>query len=115
MEGATIFHKIINREIEADIVFEDDSMIVIRDINPVSDVHLLLIPKKSLPSLREAADEDAQLLGKMLLRASKLAEEHGISKEGYRVVVNAGEQGGQTVFQLHMHLLGGRNFSWPPG
>ncbi|MCB0345666.1 MAG: histidine triad nucleotide-binding protein, partial [Bdellovibrionales bacterium] len=102
MSEDTIFHKIINREIPADIVFEDSDMIVIRDINPVSDIHLLLIPKKTMPSLSDAAEGDAELLGAMLLRAAKLASDQGIAEDGYRVVINTGGCGGQTVFQLHM-------------
>lgn len=115
MSEETIFHKIMRREVPAEILFEDDEMFVIKDIAPVSDTHLLLIPKKTLPSLKEAQDVDAPLLGRMLVRAARLAEEQGIASGGYRLVINSGEQGGQTVFQLHMHLLGGRGFHWPPG
>lgn len=111
----TIFHKIIRKEIPAEIVYEDDQVAAIQDINPVSPTHLLIVPKKTLPSLREAQEDDKQLLGHMLLVVSKLARERGLSEDGYRVVINAGENACQSVFQLHMHLLGGRSFSWPPG
>ncbi len=85
------------------------------DINPVSPTHILVIPKKTIASLREAQEQDESILGHMLVICSKLAEEQGISESGYRVVINAGKNAGQEVFQLHMHLLGGRSFTWPPG
>lgn len=111
----TIFHKIIRKEIPADIVYEDQQVLAFADIKPVSPTHILVIPKKTIPSLREAQVEDEKLLGHMLVVCSKLAAEQGISQDGYRVVINAGANAGQEVFQLHMHLLGGRSFTWPPG
>ena len=111
----TIFHKIINREIESEIVYEDDLVIAINDISPVANTHILVIPKKTIPMLSESGAEDKELLGHMLLACSKIAEEKSIAKDGYRVVINNGQSAGQTVFQLHMHVLGGRDFSWPPG
>ena len=111
----TIFHKIIRKEIPTDAVFEDDRIIAFRDVNPVASTHILIVPKKTIPSLREAKQEDAELLGYMLTVAAKLAREEGISEDGYRVVINAGDAGGQTVYQLHMHLIGGRACDWPPG
>ncbi|MCB0325065.1 MAG: histidine triad nucleotide-binding protein [Bdellovibrionales bacterium] len=111
----TIFHKIIRKEIPADIVFEDDEVLAFRDIQPVSPTHILVIPKKTLPSLREASDEDTALLGRLLRTCSQIAKDLGLDADGYRVVVNAGEGAGQSVFQLHLHLLAGRSFSWPPG
>lgn len=111
----TIFHKVIRKEIPADIVYEDEICMAFKDINPVSPSHILLIPKKTIPSLREVEDEDKQLLGHMLVCCKKIAEELSLSDDGYRVVINAGENASQTVFQLHMHLLGGRKMSWPPG
>lgn len=111
----TVFHKIIRREIPATIVFEDERVIAFRDINPVAPVHILVVPKKTIPSLREASPEDGDLLGYLFLTASQIARDEGISESGYRVVVNSGEHGGQSVFQLHLHLLGGRDFPWPPG
>ena len=111
----TIFHKIIRREIQANIVFEDDFLIVINDINPAAECHLLIIPKKNLDKISSATEEDKLLLGHMLLTCKKLADKMNISNDGYRIVINSGENAGQTVFQLHMHLLGGRKFDWPPG
>ena len=111
----TIFHKIIRREIPADIVYEDELVLAFRDINPVSPTHILVIPKKTLPSLKEVQEGDKHLLGHMLATCSSIAREQKIDEDGYRVVINAGENGGQTVFQLHMHVLGGRALGWPPG
>ena len=111
----TIFHQIIRREIPANIVFEDESCIAFRDINPAANCHLLIVPKKTMPSLREAEAEDELLLGHLLHVAATIAKKEGISKDGYRVVLNVGPDGQQTVYQLHVHLLGGRPFSWPPG
>lgn len=111
----TIFHKIIRREIPADIVFEDDLVLAFRDITPVSPTHILVIPKKTLPSLREAEPGDEQLLGHMLAVCAEIARKEGVQEDGYRVVINAGKRAGQAVFQLHMHVLGGRDFAWPPG
>lgn len=115
MSERTIFHKIIDGEIPADIVHEDELCIAIRDINPVSSTHILVIPKKSISKLSEATASDKELLGHMLLQIKSLAEAEGIAEDGYRVVINNGERASQSVFQLHMHLLGGRHFSWPPG
>jgi histidine triad (HIT) family protein len=111
----TIFHKIIRREIPAEIVREDDELIAIRDINPVAPVHVLVIPKKTIPGISSAAQGDAELLGKLLLTAKELATQLGVADTGYRLVVNNGWHAQQTVNQLHIHLIGGRQFSWPPG
>ncbi len=111
----TIFHKIISKEIPAKIVFEDDRVLAFRDVNPVSPTHVLIIPKETLPSLCEVTTEHENLLGHMLVVATEIARAEGIAEDGYRVVINAGDAGGQTVYQLHMHLLGGRDHSWPPG
>lgn len=111
----TIFHKIIKREIPADIVYEDKECIAFRDINPVSKTHLLIVPKKTVADLNQLQPGDKEMLGHLLLVATKLAEKEGIKDNGYRLVINCGENAGQTVFQLHMHLLGGRTFGWPPG
>ncbi len=115
MPEETIFHKIIRKEIPAEILYEDEQAIAIRDINPVGKTHILVIPRKTLPSLREATDADSFLLGHLLVVASKLARAEGISEDGYRVVINSGRAAQQTVPQLHVHLIGGRDFSWPPG
>ena len=111
----TIFHKIMRREVPAEILHEDEQIVVIRDINPVSPTHLLIIPKKTIPSMEDVGAADEQLLGHMLVVAAELAKKQGISESGYRLVINTGLQGQQTVYQLHLHLIGGRQFGWPPG
>ena len=110
----TIFSKIIRREIPADIVYEDDLTLAFRDVNPVAPVHILIIPKKPLISLAEADASDLELLGQLLLTVKQVATQEKLEK-GYRVVINTGEDGGQTVFHLHLHLMGKRSMSWPPG
>jgi histidine triad (HIT) family protein len=110
----TIFSKIINQEIPADIVYEDDLCIAIKDINPQAPLHLLLIPKQPIAMLANAQPEDQALLGHLLLVAGKLARQLKIA-DSFRLVINNGEQAGQTVFHLHVHLLAGRSFRWPPG
>ena len=115
MSEETIFHKIIRKEIPADIVFESETLIAIRDVNPVAPIHILVIPKKTIPSLNEAAKTDAVLLGHMLEVCAKIAHMEGLCEDGYRVVVNTGEQAGQSVKQLHFHVIGGRSMQWPPG
>lgn len=111
----TLFEKIIDREIPADIVYEDDNCLAFRDINPVAPVHILLIPKKPIPGLAQANGEDHAVLGHLLVKAAEIARSEGLEEGGYRVVINNGEGAGQTVFHLHLHLLGGRPFTWPPG
>ena len=111
----TIFKKIIEREIPADVVYEDDLCLAFRDINPAAPVHILIIPKKAIPSLSKAKNEDHSILGHLLMKAAEIARYEGLDEGGYRVVINNGEGAGQTVFHLHLHLLGGRPFSWPPG
>ncbi|MEH2382590.1 MAG: histidine triad nucleotide-binding protein [Nostoc sp.] len=110
----TIFSKIIRREIPADIVYEDNLVLAFKDIHPQAPVHILVIPKKIIPTLADAESEDHALLGHLLLTAKRLAEEAGL-KNGYRVVINTGDDGGQTVHHLHVHILGGRQLNWPPG
>lgn len=110
----TIFQKIIDREIPADIVFEDDLCLAFRDVSPQAPVHVLVIPKKPVESIDQLADEDAALLGHLWLVIRNLANELQLA-DGYRVVVNCGKDGGQTVDHLHFHLLGGRALTWPPG
>jgi histidine triad (HIT) family protein len=110
----TIFQKIIDREIQADIVFEDDRCLAFRDVSPQAPTHVLLIPKKPIVSIAQLADDDAELLGHLWLTIRNLAQQLKLDA-GYRVVVNCGEQGGQTVDHLHFHLLGGRAMEWPPG
>ncbi len=110
----TIFSKIIRKEIPADIVYEDDLALAFRDVQPQAPVHILVIPKKPIPKLSDATPEDGALLGHLLLTVKKVAEQVGLSK-GYRVVINNGEDGGQTVYHLHLHILGDRQMKWPPG
>ncbi len=112
--GDTIFGKIIRREIPADIVYEDDLALAFRDIAPQAPTHILVIPKKPLPSLADATPEDHALMGHLLLTAQRVASEAGLAN-GYRVVINTAADGGQTVDHLHLHVLGGRSLSWPPG
>ena len=111
----TIFHKIIRREIPAEILFEDELCVAFRDINPVSPCHVLIVPKKTIPGIAEAKPEDKDVLGHLLLVCAEVARKEGISADGYRVVINSGVNGQQTVFQLHLHLIGGRECGWPPG
>ncbi|BAY16878.1 protein kinase C inhibitor [Nostoc sp. HK-01] len=110
----TIFSKIIRREIPANIVYEDDLALAFTDVNPQAPVHILVIPKKPLAKLAEAETQDAALLGHLLLTAKRVAAEAGLTN-GYRVVINTDADAGQTVFHLHLHILGGRPMAWPPG
>lgn len=114
--GSTIFSKIINKEIPADIVFESDSVLAFKDIKPQAPVHVLIIPKIEIPKVSDIkGEEHAQLLGKMFDAANKIAKDLGISEDGFRLVLNCGPNAGQEVYHLHMHLLGGRQMTWPPG
>jgi len=110
----TIFSKIIERRIPADVVFEDEQCLAFRDINPQAPQHLLIIPKKPIPKLADAGPEDQMLLGHLMLVAGEVARAQGIG-EAFRLVVNNGRGAGQDVFHLHLHVLGGRSFTWPPG
>ncbi|MBD2563787.1 MULTISPECIES: histidine triad nucleotide-binding protein [Nostoc] len=110
----TIFSKIIRREIPADIVYEDNLALAFKDVHPQAPVHILVIPKKPIPTLADAESQDHALLGHLLLTAKRVAEVAGL-KSGYRVVINTGDDGGQTVYHLHLHILGGRQLDWPPG
>ena len=113
---STIFSKIINREIPADIVYETENILAFRDINPQAPTHILIIPKVEIPSAREIkGGEHAKLLGEMFDAANEIAKEEGISEDGFRLVINSGPNAGQEVYHIHMHLLGGRKFKWPPG
>jgi len=111
----TIFAKIIRGELEADIVHSDDTCIAFRDINPQAPVHILIIPRKPITGIEAMEDEDAPIVGHLLLVARDLAKKLGVADSGYRLVVNNGSAAGQTVFHLHVHLLAGRNLNWPPG
>jgi histidine triad (HIT) family protein len=110
----TIFQKIINKEINADIIYEDEKSLVFRDINPVAPTHLLIIPKKQIEKISDANEEDQDLLGHLFLVAGKVAKDLGI-ENAFRLVVNNGAGAQQTVFHLHIHLLADREFTWPPG
>ncbi len=110
----TLFEKIINKEIPADIIYEDDISIVIKDISPQAPTHLLIIPKKVIPKLSDATAEDQNILGHLMLIAGKIADDLGLD-ETFRLVVNNGAKAGQSVFHLHLHLLSGRPLKWPPG
>lgn len=112
----TIFSKIIKKEIPANIVFENESVLAFKDINPQAPVHVLIIPKIEIPKVSDLkGSEHAALLGEMIDAANKIAIENGIDKEGFRLVFNCGPDGGQDIYHLHMHLLGGRKMTWPPG
>jgi histidine triad (HIT) family protein len=114
MSGKTIFQRIIDREVPADIVFEDDRCLAFRDISPKAPTHVLIIPKKAIPSFNDLTAADAEIVGHIMLVIRDLAGKLGL-EGGYRVVVNCGPDAGQSVDHLHFHLLGGRALSWPPG
>jgi histidine triad (HIT) family protein len=111
----TIFEKIAAREIPAKIVFEDDDVIAFHDVDPQAPVHVLIVPKRVIPRLGETNESDQQLLGQLILTASKVARDLGVNKSGYRVVINSGPDGGESVPHLHVHLLGKRVLARPPG
>ena len=115
MSQETIFSKIIKREIPATIVFENEHVLAFKDISPQAPSHIVLIPKKPLKDLASAAVEDKQLLGELMFCAAEIARQQGLESDGYRVVINTGRDGGQTVFHLHLHIIGGRALDWPPG
>ena len=110
-----LFLKIINREIPAEIVYETDEILAFRDINPQAPVHILIIPKEPNATLNELEPGHAELMGKLVLAATDIAREEGLTDDGYRVVINCNRGGGQMVFHIHLHLLGGRQMTWPPG
>ncbi len=105
---ATIFTKIIQKEIPADIVYQDDHVTAFRDINPQAPVHILIVPNKEIPTVNDIAPSDEELVGKMFTVAKKIAADEGVAKNGYRLLINCNRDGGQEVFHLHMHLFGGR-------
>ena len=110
----TIFQKIIDKELPADIVYEDENCLAFKDINPVAPIHILIIPKKRIEKISDSNTEDRELLGHLFLVAGKIARDLGI-EEAFRLVVNNGAGAQQTVFHLHVHLIAGREFNWPPG
>lgn len=110
-----LFLRIIRREIPADIVYETEQVLAFRDIDPKAPVHVLIIPKQHIRTVNDIAGSQAGVLGEMVLAAQAIAAQEGIADQGYRLVMNCNEHGGQSVFHIHMHLLGGRQLSWPPG
>lgn len=112
---ATIFDKIIAREIPADIVYEDEHVLAFRDIHPQAPVHVLFIPKRPVPTLNDLQAGDEAMVGRLVLAAAAWAKQQGFADDGYRVVMNCNRDGGQTVFHIHLHLLAGRAMHWPPG
>ncbi|HEY1790596.1 MAG TPA: histidine triad nucleotide-binding protein [Verrucomicrobiae bacterium] len=111
----TLFEKIAAREIPATIVYEDELVLGIRDINPQAPTHLLIFPKRAIPRIAAAGAEDGKVLAHLLLKAAEIAEKAGLAKDGYRLVINNGLNGGETIPHLHVHVLGGRPLQWPPG
>lgn len=112
---STIFSKIINKEIHADILFENDKILAFRDVSPQAPVHFLVIPKKEIRTINDINEEDKSLIGELFMVAKEIAKKEGISEKGYRTIFNCNEHGGQTVYHIHLHVLGGRQLEWPPG
>ncbi len=110
-----VFCKIIAGEIPSSLVYQDDTLVAFNDIQPQAPVHLLVVPKRHIPSMNAMREQDAELLGHIFLIARRLAKQHGLEEKGYRLVNNCGADGGQAVFHFHVHLLGGRAMEWPPG
>jgi len=110
-----IFCKVAAGELPAEIYYEDDEVIVFRDIHPVAPIHLLIIPRRHIATANEFSEQDSALIGKLLVTASRIAHELRVDKTGYRLVMNCNRDAGQTVFHVHLHLVAGRGFSWPPG
>ena len=110
-----LFLKIINRKIPADIIYETEDVLAFRDINPQAPVHVLIIPKSHIRTVNDIEPSEAELIGKLFLAAKSIANDEGLSEEGYRLVMNCNEAAGQMVFHIHLHLLGGRELCWPPG
>lgn len=112
--GDTIFGKIVRKEIPCDFIYEDDQCVAFNDLSPQAPVHFLVIPKKPISRLSEAEDADEQLLGHLMLAAKKVAKQQGLN-DGYRLVINDGPMGGQSVYHIHIHVMSGRQMGWPPG
>lgn len=110
-----LFLKIINREIPADIIYETDEILAFRDINPQAPLHALIIPKEHIRTINDIESSHAEVIGKLFLAAAEIAKKEGVAQEGYRVVMNCNEAGGQAVYHIHLHILGGRQMGWPPG
>ncbi|PIE44251.1 MAG: histidine triad nucleotide-binding protein [Gammaproteobacteria bacterium] len=110
----TLFSKIIKREIPADIVYEDEQCLAFRDINPQAPVHLLIIPKKAIATINDIEESDREIIGQLFIATKRIAKDQGFDKEGYRVVINCNDDGGQDVYHIHLHLLAGKPLGWPP-
>ena len=110
-----LFCKIINKEINSDILFEDDDVLAFRDINPQAPTHILIVPKKHISTINDLQQKDEALMGKIILTAQSLVKQENIAENGYRLVFNCNSDGGQEVYHIHLHLLGGRRMQWPPG
>ena len=115
MTDDTIFGKILSGEIPSTEVYSDEEFYAFRDIHPGAPTHVLVIPRKAIPRVTDATADDAALLGRLILTANRVAEQEGLTEDGFRYVINCGEWGGQTVYHLHLHILGGRPLAWPPG
>ena len=113
--GDCFFCKIAKKEIATDLIYENKNIVAFRDINPQAPVHILLIPKLHFSTLNDLTSNDKYLVGNLIYNAAKLAKREGIAEQGYRTVFNCNEWGGQTIYHIHLHLLGGRKFGWPPG
>lgn len=111
----TLFQKIADKEIPADLIYEDELCVAFRDIAPTAPVHVLLVPRKPIPDIAAATAEDAELLAHLMLKVGDIARAEGLAEGGFRTVMNTGEQAGQTVSHLHIHIIGGRSLQWPPG
>ena len=111
----TIFDKIISRDIPAEIIYEDNNYLAFNDINPQAPIHILIIPKKRIPTINDIQLSDSDLIAGLILAAKNIAIQKGIDEDGYRLVLNCNENGGQSVYHIHLHLIGGRKLSWPPG
>ena len=110
-----LFCKMASGEIQPDVIYENDHVLAFRDINPQAPTHVLVIPKRHISTINDLNETDAELVGQIYLGAQKVAEQEGVAEVGYRTVMNCNEAAGQTVFHIHLHMLAGREFSWPPG
>ena len=112
MEEKSIFEMILDKELESEIIYEDEDIFSIKDINPIAPVHLLIIPKKRINTINNVSDEDTLLIGKMVQVAKNLAKEYKINERGYRLIFNTNDDGGQTIYHIHLHLIGGEKLKW---
>jgi histidine triad (HIT) family protein len=115
VQEETVFTQIINKKIPAEILYEDDDVVAFKDINPQAPCHVLIVSRKVIPKLTLVSEEDAALMGKMVMVAKKIAQDNKLDENGFRLLLNEGKFGGQTIYHLHFHLLGGRRLMWPPG